>query len=115
MWWNLLANAAKFSAQRAQPRIVVACELRDADLVFSVCDNGAGFDPQYAGRLFTAFQRLHDAREFEGTGIGLALVRCVVDRHGGRVWAEGRPDEGACFYFSLPAGRLVATPPAPTT
>lgn len=118
VWWNLLANAAKFSAQRARPRIVVACEERDGELVFSVCDNGAGFDPHYAGRLFTAFQRLHDVREFEGTGIGLALVRCVVERHGGRAWAEGRPDQGACFYFSLPADRrqagAVRTPPAPT-
>jgi PAS domain S-box-containing protein len=107
VWRNLISNAIKYSAKRDDPRIDIACELRDGEIVFHVRDNGAGFDPAYAQRLFGVFQRLHTAQEFEGNGVGLAVVRRIVERHGGRAWAEGRPDAGATFRFSLPASRIV--------
>lgn len=102
VWGNLFSNAIKYSGRRATP-IVEVSGGREADrLVFSVRDNGAGFDSAAAGRLFGVFQRLHSAREFEGTGVGLALVKRIVGRHGGDVWAEGREGEGATFGFWLP-------------
>jgi light-regulated signal transduction histidine kinase (bacteriophytochrome) len=98
---NLLGNAWKFTAKSMRPQIEVGRAGAD-DSVFFVRDNGAGFDMRFSMRLFGAFQRLHDAREFEGTGIGLAIVRRIVQRHGGEVWAEGALNRGATFYFSLP-------------
>jgi PAS domain S-box-containing protein len=100
---NLLANAWKFTSHRPHPTIEVGCERHHGQDVFLVRDNGAGFEMKYADKLFTAFQRLHAAAEFEGTGIGLAIVARVVRRHGGRVCAHAEPDRGATFYFTLTA------------
>jgi PAS domain S-box-containing protein len=99
---NLLGNAFKFTRPRAVAQIEVRGEALGHETVYSVRDNGVGFEPQYAQKLFGIFQRLHDVDEFEGTGIGLGIVKRIVDKHGGRVWAEGAPDRGATFYFALP-------------
>lgn len=101
-WTNLLSNAMKYSSRRAAPKIEVNAQAGDnGEAVFFVRDNGVGFDPKYADRLFRPFERLHAATEFEGTGIGLATVRRIVERHGGRAWAESRPNAGATFYFTV--------------
>jgi light-regulated signal transduction histidine kinase (bacteriophytochrome) len=104
IWINLIGNAVKYSAKRPDPRVEVTGRSEGELSVYCVKDNGAGFDPRYADKLFKVFQRLHTEEEFGGTGVGLAIVHRIVARHGGRTWAEGRPGEGASFWFSLPAG-----------
>lgn len=102
---NLLSNAVKFTRKKQQATIVVGGRSEGGENIYYVKDNGVGFDMQYAHKLFSVFQRLHGQDEFEGTGIGLAIVKRTIDKHGGRVWAEGRINEGATFYFALPNAR----------
>jgi two-component system cell cycle sensor histidine kinase/response regulator CckA len=105
LWVNLLGNALKFSARAEQPRVHVGARREDdGSIVFAVADNGAGFDPRHADRLFTMFNRLHPQREFDGHGIGLAIVSAVAERHGAQVSASGRPGLGATFELRWPAG-----------
>lgn len=98
---NLVSNALKYSAKVACPRIEFGCMPATNPPVYFVRDNGAGFDMQHADKLFGMFQRLHSAKDFEGTGVGLAGVRHIIRRHGGRIWAEAQLGQGACFYFTL--------------
>ncbi|MEQ1675415.1 MAG: PAS domain S-box protein [Chitinophagaceae bacterium] len=102
VWINLISNAIKYSGKQEQPFIETGSERKGEDIVYFVKDNGVGFDMKYAGNLFGVFQRLHKITEFEGTGIGLALVSRILAKHNGKIWAESEPGKGAVFYFSLP-------------
>ncbi len=99
---NLISNAMKFTRSSPNPTIEIGGEVAGSETIYYVRDNGIGFDMQFADKLFSVFQRLHKSEQFEGTGVGLAIVQRVVQRHGGRVWANGKPREGATFFFSLP-------------
>jgi signal transduction histidine kinase len=111
VWSNLIGNALKYSAKRPEPRIRISGRIENREAIYQVEDNGAGFDMRYADKLFGVFQRLHRTEEFSGTGVGLAIVQRIVVRHGGRIWAQGAPDAGACFQFALPIA-AAENPPA---
>ena len=104
VWINLIDNAIKYSGKRSKPRVDISGHRNGHEITYTVRDNGVGFDMAYADKLFGVFQRLHRQDEFEGTGVGLAIVQRVIHRHGGRIWAEAAPDGGATFHFTLPAG-----------
>ena len=98
---NLMANALKFTRQCEQAKITIGCTELVDETIYFVQDNGLGFDGSNSDFLFLPFHKLHKTEEFEGTGIGLALVKRIIERHGGRIWAEGEVDKGAVFYFTL--------------
>ncbi|HHS14188.1 MAG TPA: transporter substrate-binding domain-containing protein [bacterium] len=102
VWQNLIGNAIKYSSRSEIKKIEIGAEQKDHEIIFFIRDRGAGFDKKYAGKLFGIFQRLHSEEEFPGTGVGLAIVKRIVQRHGGRVWAGGETNRGAVFYFTLP-------------
>jgi light-regulated signal transduction histidine kinase (bacteriophytochrome) len=108
VWINLLTNALKYSEKKERSTIEIGCiHSIESKKTFYVRDNGAGFDMAYSHKLFGVFQRLHKEQEFEGTGVGLALTKRIIEKHGGEIWAEARVNEGATFYFTLPAYEQV--------
>lgn len=107
VWHNLVSNAFKFSRKVQAPRIEIHAETTAQEIIYSVSDNGSGFDMAQAGRLFGVFQRLHHDADFPGTGVGLSIVRRIVHRHGGRVWAHSVPGQRTSFFFALPRDQQV--------
>jgi PAS domain S-box-containing protein len=103
VWQNLISNAIKYSSKKTNPEVQIGTVSNDDGVVYFVRDNGSGFDMKYAAKLFGAFQRFHTADEFEGTGIGLAIVKRIISKHGGAIWADAKPDEGATFFFTISA------------
>jgi light-regulated signal transduction histidine kinase (bacteriophytochrome) len=104
VWVNLISNALKYCSKSEQPTITLSGQRSATECTYVIKDNGVGFNMDYVGKLFGVFQRLHRADEFEGTGVGLAIVHRIISRHGGRIWAEGKIDQGAVFTFALPSG-----------
>jgi light-regulated signal transduction histidine kinase (bacteriophytochrome) len=102
VWLNIISNALKYTQKNSVTKIEVSSYRESRRIVYSVKDNGVGFDMQYVGKLFGVFQRLHKVQDFEGTGVGLAIVKRIMDKHGGQVWVNSKINEGATFYFSLP-------------
>jgi PAS domain S-box-containing protein len=105
VFYNLISNAVKYSSKKEKPVVTISSELKNNEVIFKISDNGAGFDMKYGHKLFGVFQRLHGNDEFDGTGVGLAIVQRVISKHNGRVWAEGIVGEGATFYFTLPLSK----------
>jgi len=103
VWVNLISNAIKFSSKKQRAQIAIDARQGENEVIYCVRDNGAGFDMSYSDKLFGVFQRLHSTHEFDGTGVGLAIVQRIINRHNGHAWAEAKPDEGASFFFSLPS------------
>jgi signal transduction histidine kinase len=104
VWFNLISNAIKYSAKKEHPQVEIGFTENDGQVTYYVKDNGAGFNMKYVNKIFGVFQRLHNPKEFEGTGIGLAIVQRIINKHGGKVWCEAEVDAGATFYFNLPPG-----------
>ena len=102
VWCNLISNALKYSAKKEKPVITIGATVQDGLITYYVKDNGAGFDMEHSGKLFAVFQRLHKVSEYDGTGVGLALAQRIIIKHGGTIRGEGKVNEGATFYFTLP-------------